>query len=120
QDTVRRIPGARLIKLGNSPGQVPSLAFKFGHQWFEYFDVSVWYNVVVCICEIVCWGLILHIESKNRDACLEALPRVNYMLTVVQNNIKFGVCPRGQCISLRRPRIRHRIRYIWWRARGAE
>ncbi|KAJ7696513.1 Alpha/Beta hydrolase protein [Mycena rosella] len=44
QEMLRRIPGARFVELGNKPGQVPSLAF--GHHWFEYFDLSVWYNVV--------------------------------------------------------------------------
>lgn len=40
----QRIAGARFVELGNKPGQVPSLAF--GHQWFEYFDLNVWYNVI--------------------------------------------------------------------------
>ncbi|KAJ7334296.1 Alpha/Beta hydrolase protein [Mycena albidolilacea] len=44
EDILQRIPGARLVDLGNKPGQVPSLAF--GHQWFEYFDLKVWYNVI--------------------------------------------------------------------------
>ncbi|KAJ7759157.1 Alpha/Beta hydrolase protein [Mycena metata] len=44
QETLQRIPGARFIELGNKPGQVPSLAF--GHQWYEYFDSQVWYNVI--------------------------------------------------------------------------
>ncbi|KAJ6518938.1 Alpha/Beta hydrolase protein [Mycena sanguinolenta] len=44
EDMLQRIPGARLVELGNQPGQVPSLAF--GHHWFEYFDLGVWYNVI--------------------------------------------------------------------------
>ncbi|KAF8216664.1 Alpha/Beta hydrolase protein [Mycena galopus ATCC 62051] len=44
EDMLERIPGARLVDLGNKPGQVPNLAF--GHQWFEYFDLRVWYNVI--------------------------------------------------------------------------
>ncbi|KAJ6581663.1 Alpha/Beta hydrolase protein [Mycena capillaripes] len=43
-DILQRIPGARFVELGNKPGQVPNLAF--GHQWFEYFDLQVWYNVI--------------------------------------------------------------------------
>ncbi|KXN92265.1 hypothetical protein AN958_08718 [Leucoagaricus sp. SymC.cos] len=38
------IPHARAVGIGNARGQVPSL--KFGHQWFEYFDVKVWVGVV--------------------------------------------------------------------------
>ncbi|KAJ7492000.1 Alpha/Beta hydrolase protein [Mycena latifolia] len=44
EEMLRRIPGARFVEQGNQPGQVPNLAF--GHHWFEYFDLSVWYNVV--------------------------------------------------------------------------
>ncbi|KAJ6498304.1 Alpha/Beta hydrolase protein [Mycena vulgaris] len=44
EDILRRIPGARFVEPGIKPGQVPSLAF--GHHWFEYFDLNVWYNVV--------------------------------------------------------------------------
>ncbi|KAJ7117846.1 Alpha/Beta hydrolase protein [Mycena epipterygia] len=43
EEMLRRIPGARFLELGNKPGQVPSLAF--AHQFFEYFDLKVWYNV---------------------------------------------------------------------------
>jgi hypothetical protein len=41
---LRRIPSASFVEIGTKPGQVPSLAF--GHHWFEYFDLGVWYNVV--------------------------------------------------------------------------
>ncbi|KAJ7917535.1 Alpha/Beta hydrolase protein [Mycena leptocephala] len=44
EEMQQRIAGARFVELGNKPGQVPSLAF--GHQWFEYFDLNVWYNVI--------------------------------------------------------------------------
>ncbi|KAJ7281388.1 Alpha/Beta hydrolase protein [Mycena rebaudengoi] len=43
EDTLWRIPGARFVEVGHRPGQVPTLAF--GHQWFHYFDIRVWYNV---------------------------------------------------------------------------
>ncbi|KAJ7603421.1 Alpha/Beta hydrolase protein [Roridomyces roridus] len=44
QEMLQRIPGAHFVETGNKPGQVPHLAF--GHQWFEYFDLGVWHNVV--------------------------------------------------------------------------
>ncbi|KAF7356460.1 3-oxoadipate enol-lactonase [Mycena venus] len=44
EEILQRIPGARLVEMGNKPGQVPSLAF--GHHWFEYFDLNIWKNVI--------------------------------------------------------------------------
>ncbi|KAJ3573438.1 hypothetical protein NP233_g2436 [Leucocoprinus birnbaumii] len=44
EEILSLIPHARAVGIGNKRGQVPSL--KFGHQWFEYFDVQVWVGVV--------------------------------------------------------------------------
>jgi len=44
QEILRLLPHARLVEIGNRPGQIPH--FQFGHYWFEYFDVQVWKNVV--------------------------------------------------------------------------
>lgn len=44
QELVQRTPRAKFVQVGNHPGQVPSLAF--GHHWFEYFDIEVWYDVI--------------------------------------------------------------------------
>ena len=43
RQTLRNIPWAKDVEVGNRPGQVPDL--DFGHQWFEYFDVEVWRDV---------------------------------------------------------------------------
>ena len=39
-----RVPWAKDLEVWDKPGQIPSL--DFGHQWFEYFDIKVWKNVV--------------------------------------------------------------------------
>lgn len=44
QEILQRIPWARLVEIGERPGQVPDYAF--GHHWFEYFDVRVWRDVL--------------------------------------------------------------------------
>lgn len=44
EEILRRIPWAKMVEVGPSPGQVPDL--DFGHHWFEYFDVQVWDDVV--------------------------------------------------------------------------
>ncbi|KAG5722141.1 putative aminoacrylate hydrolase RutD [Termitomyces sp. T112] len=44
QEILRRIPWARLVEIGNHPGQVEN--YGFGHHWFEYFDIRVWHDVV--------------------------------------------------------------------------
>ncbi|TFK30094.1 alpha/beta-hydrolase [Coprinopsis marcescibilis] len=44
RQVLKRIPWAKDVEVGGKPGQVPSLAF--GHQWFEYFDIAVWKNVI--------------------------------------------------------------------------
>ncbi|KAF8163516.1 Alpha/Beta hydrolase protein [Crassisporium funariophilum] len=44
EEVLKRIPWARLVDEGNQPGQVPSL--KFGHFWYEYFDIQVWHDVI--------------------------------------------------------------------------
>ncbi|KAG2146891.1 Alpha/Beta hydrolase protein [Suillus bovinus] len=40
---LRLIPWARVVPVGNAPGSVPTL--RFGHDWVEYFNPQVWYNV---------------------------------------------------------------------------
>lgn len=44
QEILQRIPWARMVQIGEAPGQVGSYAF--GHHWFEYFDIRVWHDVV--------------------------------------------------------------------------
>ncbi|KAG6814595.1 hypothetical protein H0H92_000124 [Tricholoma furcatifolium] len=44
EDIQKRIHGAVMLECGTRPGQVPSL--DFGHNWYEYFDLEVWQNVV--------------------------------------------------------------------------
>ncbi|KDQ61139.1 hypothetical protein JAAARDRAFT_32143 [Jaapia argillacea MUCL 33604] len=44
EDIVHRIPWARMVTEGPAAGQVPS--YQFSHQWFEYFDISVWRDVI--------------------------------------------------------------------------
>lgn len=44
QEVCERIPSARFIEVGDHPGQVENLAF--GHNWYEYFDVRVWHDVI--------------------------------------------------------------------------
>ncbi|KAF9469292.1 Alpha/Beta hydrolase protein [Collybia nuda] len=44
EEILQRIPWAKTVKVGQSPGEIPSL--DFGHIWFEYFDIQVWYDVV--------------------------------------------------------------------------
>jgi hypothetical protein len=44
QEILSLIPHARAVGIGDKLGQVPNL--KFGHQWFEYFDVKVWVGVI--------------------------------------------------------------------------
>ncbi|KAF5381011.1 hypothetical protein D9615_004138 [Tricholomella constricta] len=44
QEILQRIPWAKMVKIGEAPGQVESYAF--GHHWFEYFDIRVWHEVV--------------------------------------------------------------------------
>jgi len=44
QEILRRIPWAKIVEIGEAPGQVESYAF--GHHWFEYFDIQVWHDVV--------------------------------------------------------------------------
>ncbi|KAK7467497.1 hypothetical protein VKT23_004551 [Stygiomarasmius scandens] len=43
-DICERIKTAQMIERGSDIGQVPS--YTFGHQWFEYFDASVWVEVI--------------------------------------------------------------------------
>ncbi|KAH9483869.1 hypothetical protein JR316_0003347 [Psilocybe cubensis] len=44
EEIIRRIPHARLVEIGNLPGQIPSC--DFGHFWYEYFDIQVWRDVI--------------------------------------------------------------------------
>ncbi|KAF9484709.1 alpha/beta-hydrolase [Pholiota conissans] len=44
-DVLQHIPWARMVEVGYGPGQLESL--DFGHHWFEYFSVDVWYRVIV-------------------------------------------------------------------------
>lgn len=43
-EILQRIPWAKMVEVGCTPGQVPNL--DFGHHWFEYFDIQVWHDVV--------------------------------------------------------------------------
>ncbi|KAK7040863.1 hypothetical protein VNI00_009459 [Paramarasmius palmivorus] len=43
EELLRRIPWAQSVGVGNSPGQIPNLAF--GHHWFEYFPIQIWVDV---------------------------------------------------------------------------
>ncbi|KAF9014035.1 Alpha/Beta hydrolase protein [Cyathus striatus] len=42
-EILRRFPWAKMVEIGQTPGQVETLAF--GHHWFEYFHESVWMDV---------------------------------------------------------------------------
>ncbi|KAH8099517.1 Alpha/Beta hydrolase protein [Cristinia sonorae] len=44
QAILKKIPWARMVQIGDKPGQIPS--GKFGHHWWEYFDVKVWEDVI--------------------------------------------------------------------------
>ncbi|RXW18982.1 hypothetical protein EST38_g6876 [Candolleomyces aberdarensis] len=44
EEIVKNISRARFVEVGPEPGQVPSL--DFGHYWYEYFDISNWYDVM--------------------------------------------------------------------------
>jgi pimeloyl-ACP methyl ester carboxylesterase len=44
QEILQRIPWAKRLEVGSRPGTVEHI--HFGHQWFEYFDVRVWHDVV--------------------------------------------------------------------------
>ncbi|KAJ2935756.1 hypothetical protein H1R20_g1339, partial [Candolleomyces eurysporus] len=44
EEIVKNIPRARFVEVGPDPGQVPSL--DYGHYWYEYFDISNWYDVM--------------------------------------------------------------------------
>lgn len=41
---LKRIPWATVAEVGSGPGQIPNE--QFGHQWWEYFDISVWTEVL--------------------------------------------------------------------------
>lgn len=43
QTFLRLIPWARVVPVGDAPGSVPTL--RFGHDWIEYFNPQVWYDV---------------------------------------------------------------------------
>jgi len=44
QEILKKIPWARMVQIGDKPGQIPS--GQFGHHWWEYFDAKVWQDVV--------------------------------------------------------------------------
>ncbi|TCD70933.1 hypothetical protein EIP91_000839 [Steccherinum ochraceum] len=44
QELLKRIPWARMVQVGDKPGQIPS--GKFGHHWWEYFEASVWVDAI--------------------------------------------------------------------------
>ncbi|KAK1234379.1 hypothetical protein PQX77_002417 [Marasmius sp. AFHP31] len=41
---MKLLPSAELVQVGEEHGKVPSL--RFGHHWYEYFDIDVWQNVI--------------------------------------------------------------------------
>lgn len=42
-DILSLIPHAKAVAIGSARGEVPDL--KFGHLWYEYFDITVWVGV---------------------------------------------------------------------------
>lgn len=38
------MPRARIVKVGQKRGEVPS--YEFGHVWYEYFEVDTWMGVI--------------------------------------------------------------------------
>lgn len=44
QGVLTQIPRVRSVEIGDKPGQIPN--DKFGHHWWEYFDVKVWRDVI--------------------------------------------------------------------------
>jgi len=44
QEILRLLPHARIVEIGDLPGQIPD--YQFGHHWWEYYDIKVWQNVM--------------------------------------------------------------------------
>lgn len=44
QFILKKIPWARMVQIGDKPGQIPS--GKFGHHWWEYFNVKIWEDAI--------------------------------------------------------------------------
>lgn len=44
QEVLQRIPWAEAVEIGPGKGQVESL--RFGHHWYEYYDIQVWHDVI--------------------------------------------------------------------------
>jgi hypothetical protein len=44
EEILRLIPSAVAPMIGTGPGMIPS--DKFGHAWWEYFDIAVWRDVI--------------------------------------------------------------------------
>ncbi|KAI5893670.1 alpha/beta-hydrolase [Schizophyllum commune H4-8] len=44
EEIVQKIPWARRVEVGSGRGQIPH--YDFGHQWYGYFDVERWRDVI--------------------------------------------------------------------------
>ncbi|KAL0946569.1 hypothetical protein HGRIS_012772 [Hohenbuehelia grisea] len=44
EEICKLIPWAKRVEVGTQPGQTPSLSY--GHNWFEYFDINAWRDVI--------------------------------------------------------------------------
>jgi len=44
QEIMQYFPQARVVEIGDRPGQIPN--DQFGHHWWEYFDIQLWKAVV--------------------------------------------------------------------------
>ena len=44
EENLQKIPWARRVETGTGRGQIPH--YDFGHQWYGYFDVERWRDVI--------------------------------------------------------------------------